>query len=797
MYKNYLKIAFRSLIKNKLHTSINIFGLSIGFVVAILSILYIKNELSYEKWIPNQEEIYRVYRQAPAQSSRGWAYTPSPLAATLSNEIAGIKQATKLYLEEEVLFTKEEKSIYIKNVAFVDSTFFNLFPFPFKEGDANTALDDKNSVVISERIANLLFGYSNPIGEILKYDGATDYLITGILKTNQGNTFLNHEVFLSIENKVPNQWLANRVTTYVRKEKKADIDQISEQTNEFLFPIFKKERQAANMPIETIADLPKWKFQPLSEIHLHSDKVAGFRDSGGAVNKLYLFGLIAFIVLLIASINYMNLATAKASSRAKEVGIRKVTGAKKSQLMGQFLTESTLQSILALGIAIVLAGLFLPIFNQITNRNLNLLGGNLQVMIFPLLLLSILIGLLAGIYPAFFLTQFKPIKVLKGNLLRTTSEGQFFRKALVVTQFSMSVILIIIVIFINKQVHFMQSQELGFDDHQVMTIATNKRDSWKKMEQRSNSFESINGVKSIAFSNNLPGKENSKYGIEIVGKEIKQSPDILFTSENFDKSLGLVVKEGRFFSTDYATDKQEAYIVNEKFVKEYDIKSPIGQEVKLMRDDHFGRIIGVVKDFHFTGLQDEINPMMMTARRNLANYNYVIFKLASTHLPATIAAIKKEWAKIEPTHPVRYSFLDEKFAAQYEENEKFGYTMTSATILAIFIAMMGLFGLASFMTEQRTKEIGVRKVLGASILNLTNLLVKDFIQLVLIAGFIAVPFGYLLVKKWLEGYAYTTTINAMPFILAIIAVLALAILTVSYQSIKVSTENPIKALKVD
>lgn len=796
MYKNYLKIAFRNLIKNKLHTSINIFGLSIGFVVAILSILYIKNELSYEKWIPDQESIYRVYRQGQNQTSRGWAYTPSPLAATLSSEIAGIKQSTKLYLEKEVLFTKEEKSTYIKNVAFVDSTFFDLFPFPFKEGDANTALDDKNSVVISERIAKLFFDDSNPIGKTLKYDGATDYLITGIMKTNQENTFLNHEVFLSIGNNIPNQWLANRVTTYVRKEKKADIDQISEQTNEFLFPIFKKERQAANMPVETKTDLPKWKFQPLSEIHLHSDKVAGFRDSGGAVDKLYLFGLISFIVLLIASINYMNLATAKASSRAKEVGIRKVTGAKKSQLIGQFLTESTLQSILALGIAIVLAGLFLPVFNQITNRNLNLLDGNLQVLIFPLLLLSILIGLLAGIYPAFFLTQFKPNKVLKGSFLRT-SEGQFFKKALVVTQFSMSVILIIIVIFVNKQVHFMQSQELGFDDNQVMTIAINNRDSWKKMEQRSNSFESINGVKSIAFSNNLPGKENSKYGIEIVGKEIKQSPDILFTSENFDKSLGLVVKEGRFFSTDYATDKQEAYVVNEKFVKEYDIKSPIGQEVKFMRDDHFGRIIGVVKDFHFTGLQDEINPMMMTARRNLANYNYVTIKLESTHLPATVEAIKKEWAKIEPTHPVRYSFLDEKFAAQYEENEKFGYTMTSATILAIFIAMMGLFGLASFMTEQRTKEIGVRKVLGASILNLINLLVNDFIQLVLIAGFIAVPLGYLLVKKWLEGFAYTTTINAMPFILAIIAVLALAILTVSYQSIKVSTRNPIKALKVE
>lgn len=796
MYRNYLKIAVRNLRKNKLHTSINIFGLSIGFVVAILAILYIRNELSYEKWMPHHEQVYRVYRQAPTQTAGGFTYSPSLLAATLAQEIAGVQQATKLYLEEEALFTKEEKATYIKNVAFVDSLFFDVFPFSFKTGDPTTALDHQGTIVISERIARLFFGDTNPIGETLQYDGEKDYVITGVLETDHRNTFLQHEVFASFEHKVPDQWLAYRVTTYVQKDKHTDVDQVTQQINELLFPIFKKELEAYNLPVETRANALQWKFQPLSDIHLNSDQVAGFRSSEGSIDKLYLFGWMAFIVLLIASINYMNLATAKATSRAKEVGIRKVSGAKRGQLMGQFLTESILQSILAAGIAVILLEVFLPVFNQISNRSLSLIDANLPLLIFSLLLLSILIGLLAGIYPALILTQFKPNKVLKGSLLRT-ADGQLFRKILVGTQFAMSVLLIIVVIFVNKQVQFMQSQELGFDAKQVMTIAMNKADSWTKTVQRRNNFEQIEGVKSIAFSNNLPGKENNRYAVQIVGKEEKHNPDVLFTSEDFDQSLGLQLKEGRFFSTDFATDEQEAYVVNESFVEEYAISNPIGQELKFVRDDTYGRIVGVVKDFHFTGLQDKINPMVMTARKSLETYNYASFSLASMDLPTTVEAIQKEWATIEPTHPIRYSFLDEKFAAQYEENERFGYTMTSATILTLFIAMLGLFGLASFMTEQRTKEIGVRKVLGASIQNLLNLLVKDFVRLVLIAGCIAIPFAYLLIKRWLADFAYTTTITATPFILAIIGVLALAILTVSYQSIKVSTANPIKALKVE
>ncbi|NET33139.1 MAG: FtsX-like permease family protein [Cyanothece sp. SIO1E1] len=796
MYRNYLKTAIRNLKKNRLHAYINIFGLAMGFVVAILSILYIKNELGFEKWIPEQEQIYRVYQQTHDQTEGGWVYSPSPLAATLAQELPGVAAATKVHLENDVLFTQEEDAFYLDKVAFVDSSFFKIFPFQFKAGDMGTALEEPKSIVISERVAKLFFGDTNPVGESLQYDGEEPYLIKGVLSDDMGNTFLKHDVYLSIDNKVPDHWLANRVTTYIKKEAQADIQQITQQTDELLFPIMKKEMLAANLPYESKSDIQKWKYQALADIHLHSEGIASFQASQGAVRKLFLFGVISFIVLLIASINYINLATAKGTRRAKEVGMRKVTGAQKHQLIGQFLTESILQSVIALGIAVALSELLLPVFNQISNRSLTFLDANVLSVIFPLLGLSVFIGLAAGIYPAFVLSQFNPIKAMKGNILGA-AKGQFLRKALVVTQFSMTVILIIGLIFVHKQINFMQAQELGFDDEQVLSIEINKGDSWEKAERLQNKFAEIEGVKSMAFANNVPGNENTQYGIQLVGKTVNSSPDVLFTSEDFLETLGLELKEGRFFSSEFTTDAQEAYVVNEKFLKEYEIDTPIGQEMKFFSDQKYGRIVGVIKDFHFMGLEDQIKPLVMSAKTNLNSYAYAVFKISSADAFQTVEAIQKEWAKIEPEHPVRYAFLDETFAAQYKENENFRRTIVYATTLAIFIAMLGLFGLSSFMAEQRTKEIGVRKVLGASIPNLVVLLVKDFLLLVLIAGIIAIPFALVLVQKWLEDFAYTTSINALPFVLAIMGALALAVLTVSYQSIKVSAENPVKALKME
>lgn len=795
MFRNYIKIALRNISRNKLHSTINIFGLAMGFVMAILSYLYIANEVSYETWIPEHERIYRAYR-AYHTADGGHTYSSKLLAPFLAQEIAGVEKATCVNEEWRMLLTKEEQSIYVDKAANVDSSFFEVFKFPFKYGDPTTAMDEENNIVISARLAELFFGSENPIGALIKGNGDTDYIITGVLSGDIGASYVNYEVYTPFYQTWFNQWLSNNVTTYILKSPNTPIEQIAERTDIGLFPIFKKEMNANNMLVEKLADLNKWKYQPLTNIHLLSDEITTVRASNGNIQKLYLFGIIAFIVLLIACINYLNLATAKAAGRAKEVGMRKVSGAKKSQLIGQFLTESTLQALFALSIAFVLSEFLLPVFNHITDRELSFLGGNFLKIIGPMLGIGLLVGFLAGLYPAFFLSNFKPVRVLKGKVLKTAS-GQTFRKGLVISQFTMTVVLMIVMAFVYKQINFMQSQELGFSGKQVVSVEINQWDTPRKVLQRKNNFVNTEGIESLALSNKIPGYKNSNYTMHMEGKEGNQNPDMLFVSPDYSETMGLEMVEGRFFSNDFAMDTSNAFVVNETFLKRYNIDDPIGMGLNFVFEDKFAPIIGVVKDHHFEGLQDEIFPLVMCARQNMHSYNFASFKLSGKDIPATIAAIKREWSSIEPNHPIQYSFLDEKFNEQYAENERFGQTILYATFLAIFIAILGLLGLASFMAEQRTKEIGVRKVLGASIPNLVNLLVADFVKLVFVAGLIAIPFGYYLVDGWLADFAFRTDINALPFILAIVGAIGLAILTVSYQAIKVSVENPVKALKTE
>ena len=396
------------------------------------------------------------------------------------------------------------------------------------------------------------------------------------------------------------------------------------------------------MPVEKMADLNKWKFQPLTNIHLLSEDMSTVRASQGNIQKLYLFGIIAFIVLLIACINYLNLATAKAAGRAKEVGMRKVSGAKKSQLISQFLTESTLQALFALGIAFVLSEFFLPIFNHMTDRELSFLGGNFLKIIGPMLGVGLVVGLLAGLYPAFFLANFKPVKILKGKVFKTTS-GQLFRKGLVIAQFTMTVVLIIVVVFIYKQINFMQSQELGFSGQQVLSVEINQWDTPIKIQQRKNSLVNINGIESMTLSNNIPGAKNNNITMYMEGKEDNQNPDVLFVSPDYAETMGLEMVEGRFFSWDFATDTANAFVVNETFLKRYGVEDPIGKGINFVYEDNFAPIIGVVKDHHFEGLQDKIQPLAMSARQDVNVYNYASFKISETDIPATIAAIKEQW----------------------------------------------------------------------------------------------------------------------------------------------------------
>ena len=794
MFRNYLKIALRNLRKDKLHTTINIFGLAIGFMVAILSIVYIKSEWEYDKWLPHSDNIYRSYRSF-GQGTGGWAGTTGPLANTLVTQIPGVEKATKVYEGDRVLFTKGNKNVYLDKVGFVDDSFFEVFSFPFLHGDATTALNDQNGLVISEKVAKRFFGADDPIGQILKVNGAEEVQITGVLKEITDRTHLDFEVYLRIEEENWDTWLNYGPSTYILKNENTPIETITTKTQAHVIPLI-VDAWKDNNQVVNINQLGTWKFQPLTDIHLYSKGFGGGIDRNGDIQNLKIFGLIAFIVLLIAAINYMNLATAKASGRAKEVGMRKVSGANRGQLVSQFLSESIVQSLVALAVGLVLAEAMLPVFNQITGRTLQFLTGDGLALLLPFIGIGLGIGVLAGIYPAFVLSAYKPVKVLKGNFLKIKG-GQTFRQTLVVTQFSISIVLIIFMLFVFQQVEHMQQQDLGFKGDQVINLQINEFNSARTFQARKSSFLNIPGVISAAHSSHIPGEPPSGMSIEIEGMADMKSADMILTSPDFDRTLDLELVAGRFLSDEFPNDSSNALVVNEAFLAYYKLtENPLNIRIKLFGQAEYGQVVGVVKDFHLRGLQAKVNPTFMVYRPQWGA-NYVSLKIASENMQQTLAEIEKQWTTIEPAHPVEMTFLDKTFERQYARQKMFGTTIFYATTLAIFISILGLFGLASFMAEQRTKEIGVRKVLGASVANLINLLIKDFVKLVFIGGLIALPIGYWLVDVWLTDFAFRTNINLLPFAIAVLSSLTLAILTVSYQSIKVSRENPIKALKTE
>lgn len=792
MLKNYFKVALRNLLKSKLHSSINILGLAISLAVAILIMLYVRNEFSYDQWFEKPDQVYRVYRQWPG-SNGGTTWTPALLANTLQENFPEVISAAGLSFYGQVLLDYNRNKLYVDDVAIVDSTFFSILPFPFLYGNSGDALGKPNSMVISKDLSERVFGMINPIGKIVRLNGEDNYEIRGVMDIPPGNAHLDYDIIVPFTYYSPN-WTANNRATYIRVQDQTNVEQLSDKmtthVNKFL-----EEDYLARGEKPGPEDYPFWKLQPLNDIHLQSATLSFQSASQGNIKYVYIFGLIGVIILLIAGINYMNLSTAQATQRAKEVGMRKVSGAKKQHLIGQFLSESVIQSLIALLLAVLLAEFLLPIFNTITDRSLSFLSGNYWPLLLPLLGLTVLVGLLAGSYPAFVLSSFEPVKVLKGTVTKIGGK-QFLRKGLVVAQFTISIALIIIMTFIFKQVNFMMSQDLGFNGDQVLVIPMNLNDSHRKVRALKDEFMAIPGVKSIATSSRVPGQWLPDWTMKIQGKEDLKNvwPRVIFTDDGYAETLGLEIVEGRFFSSEFGADTINNFVVNETFVERYQIEDPIGQGVRFSSDTVYGKIIGVVKDYHYYGLNSSILPVAIGGRSNKWQTS---IKLSTQNIPETITAIQSLWAKIEPVHPMQHSFLDADFAKQYAEQERFGQTLFYSTLLTIFIAVLGLFGLATFTAQKRIKEIGIRKVLGASVGQVTFMLMKDFVLLVLIAGIVAIPIGFLLTKRWLEDFAYTTDVSYLPFLGALIAALIIASLTVSYQAIRAATVNPVQSLRYE
>ncbi|MEM6842543.1 MAG: ABC transporter permease [Bacteroidota bacterium] len=795
MLKNYLSIALRNFLKQKTFTLLNVGGLAIALTAATLALVFIQHELSYDRWLTNQENIYRVYREW--DPGRGTLYTPHVLSETLREEFPEIVSAVPINEGNDLLVSTEEKpedGIYVETMALADSTFLKVLPLPLKYGNAENALQNQHSMLISESLAKQFYGDDNPVGKVLRFNDQDDYLITGVMAELLGNTHFDVDLVGRDTSYFYSSWTGNNPATYVSLHPETDVAQLEKKITESINPRLKKELESMGSVWEKF---PEWKLQPVSDAHLNATaQLSGpFAIEAGGIRRVYIIGIVGLLVLIVASINYMNLATAQAARRAREVGVRKVNGASRQQLIFQFLSEAVLQCLVALPIAIFLAELALPAFEQITNRDLSL--GLVELgFIIPLLLgLVLLLGVLSGSYPAFFLAAYRPTEVLKGKWLRH-DKGKLLRQGMVVVQFAGAIVAAVVMTFIYRQVQYMQDQELGFQSEQVMVIKANTQDTYQKIQSLRDRLLQNPQVKSVTASVSMPGGSYPDNGLHIGGVEQSHSENIFFTDAYYTEALDLEVIEGRFLSPADTTPR--SFVVNEAFVKEFDIAESIGHPLNFSWVKEPGQIVGVVKDFHYSGLGQRIKPLVFSGaipQMRSGWVNHVAVRLSTSDLRSTISEVEKFWKQIEPAHPIRYSFLDDDFAQLYADQERLGQTLLWATLLTLFVALLGLFGLAAYMAEQRTKEVGVRKVLGATIPQIVTLLSTDFLKIVLIAGVVAVPVAFWLAQQWLSDFAYRTPISALPFVLAIIGALLTAVVTVGSRAIRAARANPAESLR--
>ncbi len=794
MLNNYFKITFRNLWKHRGFSFLNIVGLAIGMSAGFLILLlYVAFELSYDKFHTKGDNIYRVVADIKTPSevlninSVAWAVAPN-----LVKDFSEIQSAVRVD-QLNFLVRKDELKFKEENSVSADKDFFKVFDFKLIQREKENVLLEPYSLVLSETAARKYFGDRNPIGKTLKiFDEGFNAKVMGVMEDIPENSHIKADIVLSIttftqslRKELDEQWMNYGASTYVLLNPKTDIIQLQSK-----FPDFLERHDGENMKKSKM--FPTLLLEPLKDIYLRSARGG---EVSGDINNVYIFSIIGIFILLIACINFINLMTARSVERAKEVGIRKVIGAGKSQLKYQFIGESILICLFAFIITVVLIAFFLPYFNDLAGKTVS--GGIFSnpSMIVVLLLISLCIGILAGIYPAFVLSSFKPINVLKGSF-STGSKGILLRKGLVVTQFTISIALIMGTIIVYDQMNHMRNQDLGFDKDQTLILETNVSPAQTSLKLALNDLP---GVKSTSLGSAIPGGENNGAYSEIQnsnGDMQVANLDTYFVDYDYIPQFDLKVMAGRGFSRDFVTDSTEAMVLNEKAVQLFGYSSP--EEALGAKFDQWGRqgrIVGVVKDFHFKSLQQDIKPLTIRIEPN--NTDLIAVKISSENIQQTIASIGENWQTILPDKPFDYYFLDEFFDRQYRSEERFGSLFLNFAVLAILISCLGLLGLAAYSTLQRKKEIGIRKVTGSSIFGIVHLFSKEFLKLVSIAFLIASPVAWLIMTYWLKDFAYRINIQWWMFALAGASAMLIAILTVSFHAIKASLTNPVKSLRTE
>lgn len=792
MLKNYFKIAFRNLWRHRVFSFINIMGLTVGMTACLLIFIYVRFELSYDRFHPKADRIYRIVADIKTPTETLPSLGPAwAVPGHIKFDFSDVEAFTRV-APENLLFRKGDIKFNEANSIWADSAFFQIFGFKLLKGDPRTALKEPFSVVMSASTAKKYFGKGDPMGQtILITSDGSPATITGIMQDMPENTQVKGDVLVSMTTittkfakGIDDQWSNYSPWAYILLKSGTDAKALEKKFPAFLEKWSGKEMKELQMFVTL-------KLEKLKEVYLYSSR----GDSLGSIRNVYIFSIIALFILIIACINFINLTTARASERAKEVGIRKVAGAVRPQLARQFLGESIVICFIAFLLTLGLSALLLPSFNQLAGKTIStgiFHDGSLVVL---LLGAGIVIGLLAGIYPAFVLSSFKPIDVLKGRFA-TGNKGSILRKGLVITQFAISTALIIGTIIVYTQMSYMRNRELGFNKDQVLVVETK---SEKKRGALQEAVSRLTNVKTSALSGSVPGSDHpGAYSeVENVNGDLQiTNLDLYFVDFDYIPLYNLKMVAGRAFSREYKTDSGQAMILNEAAVRMLGYHSPhqaIGKRFKQW--GHEGRIIGVIQDFHYKSLQTPIKPLSI--RMDFNNTTLLSVKVNAANIQKTIASIEKEFKTIIPNRPFSYYFLDEFFDRQYRNEERFGRLFLNFAVLAIFISCLGLLGLASYSTMQRTREIGIRKVMGASVSNIINLLSKDFLKLVVISFFIAAPVAWYFMHKWLTDFAYRTSISWWIFAMAGVLAILIAVVTISVQAFRAAVANPVKSLRTE
>jgi putative ABC transport system permease protein len=804
MYKSYFKIALRTLWSNKGFSFINISGLSIGMTTCVLIMLYVLDEMSYDR---HHQDGDRIFRIASSVKDEKWVAAPAPLAEGLKKDFAEVEETTRLlrFPGAEKMLLKDEQSkkqFFETNAYYVDSTFFRIFNYDLKYGDLRTALQEPNSIVISEAVATKFFGNENPVNNVLKVGlafGDFNYTIKGVIRNTRNRSHIPANLLLSMNNgdvggwvNTQTNWASNSIFhTYVKLKAGTSSQFFESKLNDFLNRNGGDDFKAAGFTKELF-------IQPVEDIYLHSDH--GYEVApNGNIKYLYIFTSIAAFLLLIACINFMNLSTARSEKRAREVGLRKAVGSGKSALVSQFLSESLLMSGLALALSFVLIQLLLPIFNQLTNKELSLL--QVPNVYTWLIGLTVATGLISGMYPAFYLSSFMPATVLKGKL-RNTVAAVTIRKGLVVFQFTISIVLILGAMVTGLQMKYLSNQRLGFDKNQKIILPLQTNASRANGKTLANELLSNADVVGAAIGGAYPGIESvTSMLFHGEGKAIHENADIrtMYAETGYIETLGIELLRGRGFADEFTNDL-DALVLNEAAINQlgYTVDNAVGKKVyyEFQNATHAMNIIGVVKDYHFQSLHQKIKPLALTCAPFFSGPGaYLILDVKSRDYSELLTTLQKTWNKINPDAPFAYSFLDEDFQKNYAKEERTSRFVQYFTLVAIVIACMGLFGLATFTAEQRIKEIGVRKVLGASVPQIVTLLSKDFLKLVMVSIVLSSPIAYYGMNQWLQGFAYRIDLQWWVFGMAGITAVLIALFTVSFQAIKAAIANPVNSLK--